>query len=173
MSFTSLQNFEKYEMKSSGLEFKTASSKSLLDRFFDQEKAYNFLSYFLGNSCCSLEIDTHQGSPSAFFENHTQDQKVDSINSDVLFVSGIINFRNVDEVKRIYTSMPAKKWVVAIGGCAINGGYFAESYGVVNDIHKIFPVDIIIPGCPPTPESIDSGITLLKKRILRKECACD
>jgi len=78
--------------------------------------------------------------------------------ADMLLVSGPVT-RNMEiAVRRTYNSTPSPKFVVAIGDCGCNGGIFGESYASLGSIDKVIPVDVFIPGCPPTPSALLNGI---------------
>jgi len=81
--------------------------------------------------------------------------------ADVMVVSGSVPRKIRDRLKRIYEQMPAPKFVVAVGSCAISGGVFQDCYNVMEGVDKIIPVDAYIPGCPPKPEAILDGVVKL------------
>lgn len=86
--------------------------------------------------------------------------------ADVLLVTGMVNKKALPRVKRVYEQMPEPKLVVAVGGCACSGGIFAENnYNLAGPWDKVFPVAAYIPGCPPKPEAIISGIVKLIKSL--------
>ena len=73
--------------------------------------------------------------------------------------------------RRVYDQMPDPKWVVSMGSCANGGGYYHYSYSVVRGCDRIVPVDIYVPGCPPTAEALMYGILQLQKKVKRmKQC---
>ena len=69
--------------------------------------------------------------------------------ADVLLVTGPVTKNMREALERTYAATPEPKWVVAIGDCALNGGFFAKSYAVVGGVSEVIPVDLHIPGCPP------------------------
>lgn len=81
--------------------------------------------------------------------------------ADVLLVTGPVTKNMRDALLRTYEAMPHPKWVVATGDCAIDGGCFAGSYAVLGAASQIVPVDIVIPGCPPSPSAILKGLVAL------------
>lgn len=83
--------------------------------------------------------------------------------ADVLLVTGPVAKNMAEALKRTYDATPAPKWVVAAGDCAINGGVFAGSYAVTDGVEAILPVDLKIPGCPPTPVELLTGLLALLK----------
>ncbi|SCB39668.1 NADH-quinone oxidoreductase subunit B family protein [Rhizobium hainanense] len=81
--------------------------------------------------------------------------------ADVLMVTGPVTKNMAEALERTYNATPEPKWVVALGDCARDGGCFAGSYAVVGGVSKIVPVDLHIPGCPPSPTDILKGLLAL------------
>ncbi len=81
--------------------------------------------------------------------------------ADVLLVTGPVTRNMREALERTYAAMPAPKWVVSVGDCAIDGGCFAGSYAVVGAASQVIPVDLVVPGCPPSPTSILRSLVLL------------
>ncbi len=86
--------------------------------------------------------------------------------SDLLVVSGRLSQKMAPAIRQIYDQMLGPKWVIAMGACASSGGMFAN-YAVVQGVHKVLPVDIHVPGCPPRPEQLMHGFIELQKKIKR------
>ncbi len=78
--------------------------------------------------------------------------------ADILLITGGINEQNADVVRQLYEQMPTPKAVIAIGACAITGGIFKECYNILGGVDKVIPVDVYIPGCAASPESIIDGV---------------
>jgi len=85
--------------------------------------------------------------------------------ADVLLVTGPVTRNMAVALKRTYDAAPAPKWVVAMGDCAIDGGCFAGSYAVLDGVRAVLPVDLTIPGCPPTPEQLLGGLLALLETV--------
>jgi Ni,Fe-hydrogenase III small subunit len=81
--------------------------------------------------------------------------------ADVLLVTGPVTKNMAEALKRTYDATPAPKWVVAVGDCALDGGCFVGSYAVAGGVSAVIPVDLHIPGCPPPPIDILSGLLAL------------
>ncbi len=79
----------------------------------------------------------------------------------MLLVTGPVTKNMAEALARTYAATPAPKWVVAVGDCALNGGIFAGSYAVEGGVSAVVPVDLHIPGCPPTPTALLTGLVAL------------
>jgi NADH-quinone oxidoreductase B subunit len=85
--------------------------------------------------------------------------------ADVLMVTGPVTMNMREALQRTYDAAPDPKWVVAIGDCGRDGGCFADSYAVVGGVSAVVPVDLHIPGCPPTPTAMLKGLLALLERV--------
>ena len=81
--------------------------------------------------------------------------------ADVLLVTGPVTLNMKEALMRTFAATPAPKWVVAAGGCAIGGGPFAGGYACVGGVAEVVPVDLAIPGCPPSPTTLLKGLLAL------------
>jgi NADH-quinone oxidoreductase subunit B len=85
--------------------------------------------------------------------------------SDLMIVAGTVTKKMIPAIVRHYNQMPEPKYVVAMGACASGGGPFKEGYNVVAGVDKFVPVDVYIPGCPPTPQALTAGLMKLQEKI--------
>lgn len=117
-------------------------------------------------SCNGCELELHALS-NAFYDLERFGLRfvASPRHADVLTVSGPVTKSMREALLRTYNAMPDPKWVVAIGGCAVDGGIFAGSYAVVGGVKDVVPVDLHVRGCPPSPTEILRGLIALLEHV--------
>jgi len=113
-------------------------------------------------SCNGCELELHALS-NAFYDLERLGLRfvASPRHADVLTVTGPVTRNMREALLRSYNAMPDPKWVIAIGGCAVDGGIFAGSYAVEGGVKDVVPVDLHIPGCPPNPKALLAGLLAL------------
>lgn len=87
--------------------------------------------------------------------------------SDLMIIAGTLTNKMAIPLRKVYDQMPEPKWVISMGSCANGGGYYHYSYSVVRGSDRVVPVDVYVPGCPPTAEALMFGILRLHDKIRR------
>ncbi len=113
-----------------------------------------------GCSGCALEVGALRGE-AYNLERHGLSFVSSPRHADVLLVTGPLTYAMHAAMEGVWTAMPEPKWVVATGACAIDGGVFASSYAVQGGIGAALPVDLVVPGCPPTPAALLAALLTL------------
>jgi len=141
-----------------------------LDDLINRARANSLWPLTFGLTCCAIEMmavgsaryDMDRFGYGVFRPSPRQ--------ADVMIVSGTISRKMAPRIKTLYDQMPAPKYVIAMGGCAIGGGPFKYpgQYAILEGIDKLIPVDVYIPGCPPRPEALISAVLKLQEKILAK-----
>jgi len=121
-----------------------------------------------GTACCAIEFMSMVSSHYDISRFGAEVVRFSPRQADLLIVAGTIVDKMGPVLKKIYDQMPEPKYVVAMGACATSGGFY-RVYHVMQGIDEIIPVDIWVPGCPPTPEGLMYGILKLKEKIERGE----
>jgi len=120
-----------------------------------------------GLACCAIEM-MQAGNPRYDLERFGMAPRGSPRQSDVMIVAGTLTNKMAPALRKVYDQMPEPRYVISMGSCANGGGYYHYSYSVVRGCDRIVPVDIYIPGCPPTAEALVYGLLQLQKKIRRE-----
>ncbi|OXU21655.1 hypothetical protein TSAR_013345 [Trichomalopsis sarcophagae] len=123
-----------------------------------------------GLACCAVEM-MHIAAPRYDMDRFGVVFRASPRHADVIIVAGTVTNKMAPALRKVYDQMPDPKWVISMGSCANGGGYYHYSYSVVRGCDRIIPVDIYVPGCPPTAEALLYGILQLQKKVKRMETA--
>jgi NADH-quinone oxidoreductase subunit B len=118
-----------------------------------------------GLACCAIEMIATAASRYDLSRFGMEVMRATPRQADLLIVSGTVTKKMVVPIVRIFNQMPEPRYAIAMGACASGGGPFKEGYNVVSGIDKYLPVDVYIPGCPPTPQALLYGLITLHKKI--------
>jgi NADH-quinone oxidoreductase subunit B len=123
--------------------------------------------FMFGIACCAIEGMMAPAMPRFDCMRFGMIPRNTPRQSDIMIIAGTIPHKLVPAIKTLYDQMPAPKWVMALGNCAISGGPFSYDgqYAIVNGANKIIPVDVYVPGCPPRPEAFIQGILKLQTKM--------
>ncbi|EAT40195.1 AAEL008072-PA [Aedes aegypti] len=119
-----------------------------------------------GLACCAVEM-MHIAAPRYDMDRFGVVFRASPRQADVIIVAGTLTNKMAPALRKVYDQMPEPRWVISMGSCANGGGYYHYSYSVVRGCDRIIPVDIYVPGCPPTAEALLYGILQLQKKVKR------
>ena len=121
-----------------------------------------------GLACCAVEM-MQMSMPRYDAERFGFAPRASPRQSDVMIVAGTLTNKMAPAMRKVYDQMPEPRWVISMGSCANGGGYYHYSYSVVRGCDRIVPVDVYVPGCPPTAEALLYGIIQLQQKIRRTQ----
>jgi NADH-quinone oxidoreductase subunit B len=119
-----------------------------------------------GLACCAVEM-IHAYMPRYDLDRFGVVPRGSPRQSDVMIVAGTLTNKMAPALRKVYDQMAEPRWVISMGSCANGGGYYHYSYSVVRGCDRVVPVDIYVPGCPPTAEALVYGFLQLQKKIRR------
>jgi len=119
-----------------------------------------------GLACCAVEM-MHFAAPRYDMDRFGVVFRASPRQADCIIVAGTLTNKMAPALRRVYDQMPHPRWVISMGSCANGGGYYHYSYAVVRGCDRVIPVDIYVPGCPPTAEALLYGVLQLQKKIKR------
>ncbi|GER87849.1 hypothetical protein KDW_20110 [Dictyobacter vulcani] len=117
-----------------------------------------------GLACCAIEMMSAQGSRFDMSRFGAEVFRASPRQADLMIVAGRCSIKMAPVLRQIYDQMPEPKWVISMGACASCGGVF-NNYAIVQGVDKIVPVDVFVPGCPPTPDMLLFGFNELQRKI--------
>ena len=175
-----LQEWVKYHQERPGGDGASAAFEALAERLeqfpggwlmvSSTEKIFNWARkssiwpVTFGLACCAIEM-------MATFASRFDVERFGMVpwasprHADLMIVSGTVTIKMAPMLERIYGQMPDPKWCISMGSCANSGGPFRHGYHVVKGVDRVVPVDVYVPGCPPTPESLMFGILKLQEQV--------
>ena len=136
-----------------------------LDKIYNWSRRSSCWPMLFGLACCAIEMICTAASRYDLSRFGMEVMRPSARQADLMIVSGTVTKKMIPQIVRLYNQMPEPKYVMAMGACASGGGPFKEGYNVVSGVDKYLPVDVYVPGCPPTPQALLNGLITLQKKI--------
>ena len=135
-------------------------------QMIDWSRASSIWPALFGLACCAIEMMATSAARWDLARFGAEVYRASPRQSDLMIVAGRLSTKMAPVLRQIYDQMPDPKWVISMGACASTGGVF-NNYAIVQGVDQIVPVDIYVPGCPPTPDMLMYGFTMLQDKIKR------
>ena len=146
--------------------FKEGFVTTSLDALINWSRTGSLWPVTFGLACCAIEM-IHTGTSRYDVDRFGVMFRASPRQSDVMIIAGTLTNKMAPVLRKVYDQMAEPKWVISMGTCANGGGYYHYAYSVVRGADRVVPVDIYVPGCPPTPEALLYGIFQLQNKIRR------
>lgn len=136
-----------------------------VDNVYNWGRARSMWPMMFGLACCAIEMIAVQAARFDLSRFGMEIMRASPRQADLMIVSGTVTKKMIPNIVRLYNQMAEPKYVLAMGACATSGGPFKEGYNVVSGIDKYVPVDVYVPGCPPTPEALLYGVMKVHEKV--------
>jgi len=136
-----------------------------LDRIYNWGRRYSVWPMFFGLACCAIEMIATAGARFDLARFGMEIMRPSPRQCDLMIVSGTVTKKMIPQVVRLYNQMPEPKYVLSMGACASGGGPFKRGYNVIAGVDRYLPVDVYVPGCPPTPQALLYGLMKIQEKI--------
>lgn len=143
----------------------------LLDPVYNWSRRNSIWPVTFGLACCAIEMICTASSRYDLARFGMEVFRATPRQADLMIISGTVTKKMVPTIVRLYNQMPEPRYLLSMGACASGGGPFKEGYNVVDGIDKFLPVDVYVPGCPPTPQALINGLIALQEKIDQQSIA--
>ncbi len=131
-----------------------------------QARAHALWPLTFGLACCAIEMMSTVASRFDLARFGSEAFRATPRQADVMIIAGRLSKKMAPVLRQIYDQMPEPKWVISMGACASSGGVY-NNYAIVQGADQVVPVDIYVPGCPPSPDALIYGFMKLQQKIKR------
>jgi len=136
-----------------------------IDKIYNWSRRNSLWPLGFGLACCAIEMICTAASRYDLARFGMEVFRASPRQADVMIVSGTVTKKMIPTIVRLYNQMPEPRYVLSMGACSNGGGPFKEGYNVVDGVDKLLPVDVYVPGCPPTPQALIYGLITLQEKI--------
>ncbi len=140
-----------------------------LSQVYGWGRKYSLWPMFFGVACCAIEFMAAAASRFDTGRWGMDLARASPRQADLIVISGTVTKKMAPKIVTIYNQMAEPKYVISMGACASGGGPFKEGYNVVSGIDQFLPVDVYVPGCPPTPEALIQAYMAVHEKVLNEK----
>ena len=138
-----------------------------LDKIYNWGRRSSIWPMMFGLACCAIEMICTAASRYDFARFGMEVMRPSPRQTDLMIVSGTVTKKMIPQIVRLYNQMAEPRYVLAMGACASGGGPFKEGYNVISGVDQYVPVDVYVPGCPPTPQALIHGLMTLHAQSIK------
>lgn len=139
-----------------------------IDTLLNQARAHSLWPLTFGLACCAIEMMSTVASRFDLARFGSEAFRATPRQADVMIIAGRLSKKMAPVLRQIYDQMPEPKWVISMGACASSGGVY-NNYAIVQGADQVVPVDVYVPGCPPSPDALIYAILKLQEKIKKRK----